>query len=110
MKLEKLTITARASLNYNVGEVALEVTEFNKEDLYNVEKLVVQEAIKTVKMIDLGNANQPKQQAEPQVQVTKVKAASQAQISLLKKLGYTGSTYGLSSLDASNIINQLKGN
>lgn len=38
-----------------------------------------------------------------------IQPASQAQINFLNKLGYTGSTEGLTSYEASQIINQLQG-
>lgn len=111
MKLEKLVVTARASLNYNVGEVSLEVSEFQKEDLNAVKQLVVSEAIKCVRMID---ANLPKEaqapaNAQPQVQYnqTPVKMASEAQLKLLHQLGYDCTT-PLTSRQASQMIAELK--
>lgn len=111
MKLEKLVVTARASLNYNVGEVSLEVSEFQKEDLSAIKQLVVSEAIKCVKLID---ANLPKDaqapaNAQPQVQYNQapVKMASEAQLKLLHQLGYNCDT-PLTSKQASDIIAQLK--
>lgn len=129
MKLENLTITATATRNYQKGEVALTVSDFDKEDLLKVEALVVSESIKVLNSVCERVNVEPKEEPKVEVQYTQPKPQytqpksqykapyinregnpiSAKQKSFLQKLGYTGDTSNMSSSDAYKLIESLKG-
>lgn len=112
MKLEKMTLTVRASKNYQVAEATLEISEFTQEDVKKVEKYLVNEAITTLNTIcsNIPEANDntaPVVEKDKYVKTKEVKMATDKQKEMLFKFGYVQQQLdNLTSFEASRLIKE----
>lgn len=125
MEIKSTVIKAQASLNYQVGAVEIEISNYTAEEFNQVENYVITKAKEICNKLAGAEVKE-----EPKVAVqTEYKRAtfvpkaplaaqnepnlgdaraSQSQLDFLKKLGYKGDFNNLTKQQASELIQQLK--